>query len=110
TGAIHDGLDLAREIRAVHAGNLGDTLFVQSDAGLAAFAVCHAGAGTEAGSGALYVKFGAARSGPHAAVDFEALLAACEVYAAERGLLRLIAGVSTARREAYRAMLARGFR
>jgi GNAT superfamily N-acetyltransferase len=110
TGAIHGGLDLGREIRAVAAGNLGDTLFVQRDSGLAAFAVCHAGARTEAGSGALYVKFGAARPGPHAAVDFEALLSACEVYAAERGLLRFVAGVSTARREAYRAMLARGFR
>jgi hypothetical protein len=38
------------------------------------------------------------------------LLAACEALAAERGASRLVAGVNTARREAYRAMLAHGFR
>jgi hypothetical protein len=108
--AIYEGLDLSAEIRAVHAGKLGDTLFVHDADGLAAFAVCHAGARTEAGSGALYVKFGAARAGARAARDFDAMLDACESHAAERALLRLVAGVSTARREAYAALLARGFR
>ena len=68
------------------------------------------GRGTEAGSGAAYVKFGGVRPGPGAAAHFDQLLAACEVFAASRGLLRLVAGVSTGRHQAYRAMLERGFR
>ena len=110
TDAIYSGLDVTSDVHAVLRGGLGDTLFVRDDTGLAAFAVCHAGPRTEAGSGALYVKFGAARSGPRAASDFDALMLACEVYASSRGLLRFVAGVSTARIEAYRAMLARGFK
>ena len=35
---------------------------------------------------------------------------ACEQMAAKRGLARLFAGVNSARQEAYRQMLARGFR
>lgn len=110
TNAMYRGLDLAHEIRAVQSQSLGDTLLVRDEAGIAAFAVCHAGPRTEAGSGALYAKFAAARPGPNVARDFEALLDACEAYASERGLLRFVAGVSTARHEAYRAMLARGYR
>ena len=56
------------------------------------------------------MKFGAARPGPGAAEAFERLLDACEALAAARGLSRLVAGVNTARRDAYRRMLARGFR
>jgi len=108
TNAVHDGLDVTREIQA--AATLGETLLVHDDDALAAFAVCHAGPRTEAGRGALYAKFAAVRPGASAGRDFEAILVACEAYAAERGLLRFVAGVSAARREAYRAMLARGFR
>ena len=50
------------------------------------------------------------RSGPDAEAAFTRLLAACEAFAVERGVPRLVAGVNTARREAYRAMLACGFR
>ena len=77
---------------------------------LIGFAVCHCGAETEAGSGQCYVKFGAVQSGPEAEVSFTRLLAACEMLAASRGMERLVAGVNTARREAYRVMLACGFR
>ena len=38
------------------------------------------------------------------------LLTACEALAAARRLARLVAGVNTARREAYRQMLGVGFR
>jgi len=68
--------------------------------------VCHCGANTEAGQGTCYVKFGAARS----AKGFERLLVACEVFACQQRLSRLEAGVNTARSEAYRQMLAHGFR
>ncbi len=111
TGAILDGLDVARETAAIAAQGLGDTVHVKDDRGeLVAFAVCHVGGGSEAGSGAAYVKLGAVRPGPAAAAHFERLLDACEAFAASRSLLRLVAGVSLGRHAAYRAMLARGFR
>src|SRR6266481_409043 len=62
TSSIYDGLDLEREIRAVDEQNLGDTVVTWTGDQLAGLAVCHAGRGTEAGSGKCYVKFGAVRS------------------------------------------------
>jgi GNAT superfamily N-acetyltransferase len=110
TDKIFGGLDVSREILGVAARSLGDTLLVWDDAGLAGLAVCHFGAGTEAGSSTCYVKFGAARPGPRAEEDFGRLLGVCEELASRRGLARLAAGVSTARHEAYRVMQSRGFR
>jgi hypothetical protein len=50
------------------------------------------------------------RPGRAAAAAFEKLLDACECYAALAGAAMLVAGTNTARIEAYRALLARGFR
>lgn len=108
--AVYPGLDVRSEIRAVEAQRLGDTVLVHEGAELASFAICHLGAGSEAGSGAAYVKFGAARPGPGAERRFERLLESCEALAAARGLGELIAGANAARRDACRMMLARGFR
>jgi GNAT superfamily N-acetyltransferase len=110
TGAIYPGLDVGREIEAVQAQGLGDTVLLADGRELAAFAVVHVGTGSEAGGGSAYVKFAAARPGPTAQADFERLLEACEAFAAARGADRLIAGVNQSRHDAYRAMLARGFR
>jgi len=110
TDAIYQGLDLEHEIRAVDEQQLGDTVLLRDDHGLAAMAVCHCGPGTEAGSGACYVKFGAVRPGAGAGEIFERLLDACEALAAGRGLSRIVAGVNMARIEAYRRMLAHGLR
>jgi GNAT superfamily N-acetyltransferase len=110
TGALYEGLDAAREIRATQAQSLGDTVLLREGNALAGFGVCHCGAGSEAGTGNCYVNFGAVRPGPEAEARFARLLDACEDLAAARGLTQLVAGVSTARHEAYRAMLARGFR
>jgi GNAT superfamily N-acetyltransferase len=110
TGAIYDGLDVSGEIRAVASQDLGDTVLLRDDSGLAGFAVCHRGSGTEAGSGACYIKFGAIRMGPDAGRNFERLLDACEALAAAEGMQVLIAGANMGRHEAYRALLARGFR
>jgi len=110
TGAVYDGLDVSGEIRAVASQDLGDTVLLRDDSGLAGFAVCHCGAGTEAGSGACYVKFGAIRPGPDAGRNFERLLDTCEALAAAEGMQVLIAGANMGRHEAYRALLARGFR
>ena len=72
--------------------------------------MCHCGAGSEAGSDTCYVKFAAVRPGERAAERFERLLDACEAFAAESGLARFVAGVNTGRLDAYRRLLARGFR
>lgn len=109
TGAIYEGLDVRREIRAVEAQGLGDTVLLLDDSTVVGLAVCHYGPGTEAGSGVCYVKFGAVRPGRTAGSAFDRLLDACEALAAERGLSRLVCGVNTARHAAYRQLLARGF-
>lgn len=110
TDAIYEGLDVGAEVRAVAQQDLGETLLLWDEGRLVGLAVCHCGAGSEAGSGVCYVKFGAARPGPRASAHFSRLLDACEQLAAEKKLSRLVAGVNTARHEAYRHMLERGFR
>jgi len=60
-GGIYPGLHVRREIEAVEAQRLGETLLLRQGSQLTGFAVCHIGAGTEAGSANCYVKFGAAR-------------------------------------------------
>ena len=110
TDSIYKGLDLTSEIEAVAKQKLGDTVLLWKGDQLTGIAVCHCGPGTEAGSGTCYVKFGAVRSGESGEADFERLLDGCEQMAANRNLSRLFAGVNTARHEAYRQMLARGFR
>jgi GNAT superfamily N-acetyltransferase len=110
TNGIHQGLDVRHEIRAIADQNLGDSILLRHEGELVGLAVCHAGPGTEAGSGVCYVKFGAARQGRRAQLYFNQLLDACEEMAAAKALPRLVAGVNTARHEAYREMLARGFR
>jgi len=110
TDTIYDGLDLAGEIRAIDAQGLGDTLLLWDDTRLVGFAAGHVGAGTEAGSGACYIKFGAIQPGNNAGENFERLLDACEALAATLGAQLLTAGANIGRHEAYRALLARGFR
>ena len=110
TDTIYEGLDVGDEIRAVANQKLGDTILLWKASKLAGLAVCHLGAGTEAGSDVCYVKFGAARPGQDAQHDFGRLLDACEQFAASQNLSRLAAGANTARHEAYRQMLTRGFR
>ncbi len=109
TDAIFAGLDVEHEIRSTHAQALGDTVLVYEGSTLVAFAVCHVGAG-EAGSGVCYVKFGAVRPGADAGERFERLLDACEALAGARGATRISAGVNMARHDAYRRLLARGYR
>ncbi|QGV82737.1 GNAT family N-acetyltransferase [Streptomyces ficellus] len=111
TGAVYEGLSLEREITATQAQGLGDIILLEgADSGLDGLAVCHCGAGTEAGEDVCFVKFGAVRPGPGAADRFVRLLDACEQLAADRGLGQLDAGVNLARQDAYRCMADRGFR
>ena len=110
TNAIYAGLDLTQEIVAVQAQNLGDTVLLWDQTALAGFAICHCGAGSEAGSEVCYVKFGAVRSGAQAGEEFEQLLDRCEAFGATQKMLRLVAGVNTSHDEAYTRMVARRFR
>jgi len=110
TDEVCEGLDVNGEIGAVATQKLGDTVLLWEDGRLVGLAVCHCGPGTEAGSGTCYVKFGASRPGPAAGQNFDRLLNACEEMASTSGISRLAAGVNTARHEAYRMMLERGFR
>lgn len=110
TGAIFDGLDLRLEVQAIQRQQLGETVLLRSGERIDAFAACHIGKATEAGSGSLYVKFAAVRPGASAAATFEHLLAACEDLAMQRQCNTVVCGVNTARVAAYRALLGRGFR
>ena len=65
TDTTYPGLDVSREIQATATQKLGDTVLVFGDGGeIDAFAVCHTGAGSEAGTGTCFVKFGAALPAP----------------------------------------------
>ncbi len=108
--SIYEGLDLTKEIESVERQKLGDTVILRNRSRVEALAVCHVGAGTEAGSDACYAKFGTVRPGPGAAQNFENLLDACEWLTTSRGAAKFNAGVNVERHDAYRAMISRGFR
>jgi hypothetical protein len=110
TNSVFEGLDVEREIRSVDSQNLGDTLLVWDNSKLAAFAVCHCGPGTEAGSGVCYTKFAAVRPGLRSGEAFERMLEGIEAYAGATNAAKITAGVNLARREAFQALRARGFR
>ena len=110
TDAVYPGLDLSPEIDAVRAQRLGDTVLIDDGARLQGVAVCHIGAGTEAGGGACYIKFGAVRPGPSAERLFGLLVDACHGLAADRGASVLVAGANAGRDRAWRLLAGRGFR
>jgi len=110
TSSIYEGLDLEREIAAVRNQRLGDTVLLWEGEKLVGFAVCHCGPGTEAGRDTCYIKFGAVRGGSGAENLFDKLLNACEELASMRGMTTVMAGVNSACHNAYRRMIARGFR
>lgn len=109
---IYPGLDLAKEIRSVDTQKLGDTILLEDPqhTEIEAFAVCHVGPGTEAGSGNCYLKFGAVKKAENSGRLFDELLDACAEYAASQNVSRLSAGVNTGRHNAYKRMIDRGFR
>jgi len=111
TEEIYPGLDLRGEIRTVAARSLGDTaLLWDRDSRLAGFAVCHWGPASEAGEGCCFAKFAAVRPGGGAEERFGRLIDSCAMLARQAGMPNVLAGVNLAREEAYRQMLARGFR
>jgi N-acetylglutamate synthase-like GNAT family acetyltransferase len=121
TNSMYDGLDLKHEIVSVSKQNLGDTILLyrnntnntaakdDDDNSLAGLAVCHCGAGSEAGSDVCYIKFGIVKSDNNSQENFMALLNATSLLAKDKHLSRIVAGVNTERSEAYRLMVAYGF-
>jgi ribosomal protein S18 acetylase RimI-like enzyme len=110
TDEVYPGLDLSGEICATTLQKLGDTILIEGSRGVAAFAVCQYGPRSEAGADNCYVKFGAVREGPLAEKDYARLLEACEALAVAVGMSNLLVGANMARIEAYRFLVARGFR
>ena len=110
TARIYEGLDLTSEIQVVKAHNLGETLLLLDGDDLVGFAICHYGSGTEAGQNTCYIKFGAVHPDVKGEQVFTALVNECEVFATLKGGTRLVAGVSTARQEAYQQLSRLGFK
>ena len=111
TDSLYDGLDLRGEIRTAAAKGLGDTLLLwDGPSRLGGVAVCHWGPASEAGANCLFIKFGAVRGGLGAGERFDKLLDAAGALAASAGMEKVLAGVNSAREEAYTQMLRRGFR
>lgn len=110
TSSIFAGLDLTREIEMVIAHALGDILLLTEGSQIVGMAVCHAGKGSEAGSGLAYVKFAAVRSGPQAPQRLTRLVEACSDFAHRRGAAQISAGVNLGRMNCYRLLIELGFR
>jgi len=110
SSANFEGLDVSREIRAVAEQKLGNTILVWEDSSLAAFAVCHTGPRSEAGTGLCYAKFAAVRPGPRACNNFKRLLDAIEAFARCAWAQKISAGVNVARRETFQCLVEHGFR
>jgi GNAT superfamily N-acetyltransferase len=108
--SIYPGLDLTAEIASVREQGLGETVLLESNRGIAAFAICHYGPASEAGADTCYIKFAAVRDSPSAGSDFARLLDACEALTAAVGMATLAGGINLARHEAYRAAVSRGYR
>lgn len=109
TDAIFPGLNVATEIRSIADQRIGETVLHHDERGLAGFACCHVGAGSEAGPGRTFVKFAAVRPGEGAAESFARVLDRCEALAAEGHCETLVAGINAARHQAYRLMIDCGF-
>jgi hypothetical protein len=89
---------MAGHLKQCHwAQRVGDTVLTDDGADLQGVAICHVGAGTEAGAGACYVKFGSVRPGPGAERRFGLLIDACHRLAADRGASVLVAGAHAGR-------------
>ncbi len=110
TDQLYPGMDLRDEIAMVIAHPTADAIVLTEGSGVTGFVICHFGTGSEADTGIAYAKFAAARPGPNAARDFQRLIDAANDFAHRNGAARLNAGVNMGAMEAYRLMIAAGFR
>ena len=111
TDDIYPGLDLSCEVLNVYNKRLGDTVLLMEGSRLEGFAVCHVGAGTEAGGGNCYIKFGAVSSkDSRGRAKFSRLVDVCLGFAASSRALTVEAGINLGRIEAYEELNRLGFK
>jgi predicted N-acetyltransferase YhbS len=110
TDQLYHGMDLRDEIAAVIAHPTADAIALVDGSKIAGFAICHTGPRSEADTGVVYAKFAATRPGPNAARDFQRLIDATNDFAHRNGATKINTGVNMGAMEAYRLMLAAGFR
>jgi len=110
TDSVFSGLDVTGEILSVGEQGTGETVFVHDGSRLSGLAVCHMGAGSEAGSGKAAVKFAAVRSGAGGAERLRRLLGAVEAWAVSAGALVVAAGTGSGRVDAWKTLRAAGYR
>ena len=110
TDALFPGLDLRDELATVVALPGSDAIVLSEGSRVVGFAIVHCGSGSEADTGIAYAKFAAVRPGATAAHDFRRLLEAANDFAHRNGAGKLNAGVNMGCMEAYRLMIAAGFR
>jgi GNAT superfamily N-acetyltransferase len=110
TDQLYPGLDLRDEIALVIAHPTSDAIVLTEGSAITGFVICHLGPRSEADTGIAYAKFAASRPGPNAARDFGRLLDAASDFAQRNGATKLNAGVNMGAMEAYRLMMASGFR
>ena len=110
TDSVFDGLDVTGEILSVGEQGTGETVLLTEGSRLAGLAVCHAGAGSEAGSGQALVKFAAVRTGGGARERLLSLLSAVEAWAAARGASVVVAGTGSGRVMAWETLREAGYR
>lgn len=106
---VFDGLDVTGEILAVGEEGTGETVLVREGSLLSGFAVCHAGKGSEAGSGRAAVRFAAVPSGEGGVDRLRLLLEAVEAWAASVGAAAVTAGTGSGRVGAWRTLRAAGW-
>ncbi len=110
TDSVFDGLDVTGEILSVGELEAGETVLVREGSRVAGLAVCHTGAGSEAGSGRAAVKFAAVRSGEGGGARLLRLLEAVEAWAASAGAGVVAAGTGSGRVAAWETLRAAGYR
>ena len=106
---VFDGLDVTGEILSVGEQETGDTVLLRDGSDLWGFAVCHAGKGSEAGSGRAAVRFAAVASGEGGEERLRRLLEAVEAWAASAGAAVVTAGTGSGRVGAWRTLRAAGW-
>jgi predicted N-acetyltransferase YhbS len=110
TDRLCAGMDLRDEIATVIANPTSDAIALIEGSAIAGFVLCHCGLGSESDAGTVYAKFAAARPGPNAARDFQRLIDAANDFAHRSGATKINTGVNMGAMEAYRLMIAAGFR
>ena len=110
TDSVFSGFDVTGEILSVGEQGTGETVLSREGSSVAGLAVCHTGAGSEAGSGRASVKFAAVRPGAGGAVRLGRLLEGVEAWAASAGAGVVVAGTGSGRVGAWEMLRGAGYR